>query len=210
MSVRAGAQMTRMNGTKLWQEAARLLADRRGIAAVEFAFIAPLLLALYFVTMEISLGVEASKKVDRIGSMVADLVAQQSSTTKTDLESMMQLGQAIISPYNRSAPKIVITEIWITGDPTPKVQVVWSRQMANGAFSVPYTKNASTTVPEQLKVKNSYLIRVESYLDYKPLITWSAAKKPTLGLTSIFDTISMGQTYYLRPRMSATVDCGDC
>lgn len=210
MSVRAGAQMTRMNGRKLWQEAARLLADRRGIAAVEFALIAPLLLALYFVTMEISLGVEASKKVDRIGSMVADLVAQQNSISKTDVENIMQLGQAIILPYNRSAPKIIVTEIGISTDPTPKVQVVWSRQMANGAFGVPYTKNAATTVPDQLKVKGSYLIRVESYLDYKPLITWSPTKKPALGLTSIFDTISMGQTYYLRPRMSATVDCGDC
>lgn len=210
MPVRAGAQMTRMNGRKLWQEAARLLADRRGIAAVEFALIAPLLLALYFVTMEISLGVEASKKVDRIGSMVADLVAQQNSISKTDVENIMQLGQAIILPYNRSAPKIIVTEIGISNDPTPKVQVVWSRQMANGAFGVPYTKNAATTVPDQLKVKGSYLIRVESYLDYKPLITWSSAKKPALGLTSIFDTISMGQTYYLRPRMSATVDCGDC
>jgi Flp pilus assembly protein TadG len=202
--------MARMKATALWRRVAQLFVDRRGIAAVEFALIAPLLLALYFVTMEVSLAIEASKKVDRIGSMVADLVTQQSSVPRAELENMMQLGQATLQPYNRSMPKIVVTEIWITDDPTPKVQVVWSRQMINGAFSAPYAKNSATTVPEQLKVKNSYLIRVESHLDYKPLITWSGEKKPALGLTAAFDNISMGQTYYLRPRLSASVGCDDC
>ena len=51
--------------------------DRRGVAAVEFALIAPLLLSMYFVTMEVSQGIEANKKVGRVGSIVADLVTQQ-------------------------------------------------------------------------------------------------------------------------------------
>lgn len=200
-----------MTMTSLWRKAARLLYDRRGIAAVEFAFIAPLLLSLYFVTMEISLGVEASKKVNRIGSMVADLITQRpGSIDKTEVEAIMQLGQALIEPYNRSKPKIIVTAIKISDDATPKVQVDWSRQIINGLFSVPYVKNAATTVPDQLKIRNTFLIRVESALDYRPLITWSAAQKPTLGLTSAFDKIAMSETYYLRPRMSATITCGDC
>ena len=50
--------------------------DRRGVAAIEFAFIVPVLLCMYFITMEASQGLVTDKKVSRIGSMVADLITQ--------------------------------------------------------------------------------------------------------------------------------------
>ncbi|PSJ57898.1 TadE/TadG family type IV pilus assembly protein [Pseudaminobacter soli (ex Li et al. 2025)] len=203
--------MTRMDLTRFWRALSRLRADRRGIGAVEFALIAPLLLCFYFVSMELSLGLEASKKVSRIGSMVADLVTQQpGKIAKADLEAIMQLGQAVIQPYNRSIPTIVVTGIQITNDATPKVQVAWSRQIVKGVYSMPFAVNSTTSVPDQLKIKGTFLVRVTSTLDYKPLITWSPSQKKTLGLTSAFDSISMGGTYYLRPRMSADISCDGC
>lgn len=210
MSVRAGAHMTIKGSGGLWRKVRRLVEDRSGLAAVEFALIAPLLLAMYFVTMEMSLAIEANKKVGRIGSMVADIATQQSALTKSELESIMQLGQAVIQPYARSKPKIVVTAVEITNDATPKVQVVWSRQMSGGIFTVPYAVKSPVVIPNQLKIKNTFLIRVESYLEYKPLITWTAAQKKTLGLTSAFANISMGDIYYLRPRTSSTITCSDC
>ena len=51
---------------------------------------------------------------------------------------------------------------------------------------------------------------MESSLAYKPVITWTAQQKTTLGLTSAFDGISMKETYYLRPRMSTSIPCTDC
>src|SRR6188472_3951655 len=64
-------------GGSLRRKLKRLVADKRGVAAVEFAFIAPLLFIMYFLTLEVSLGIESNKKVGRIGSMVADLITQQ-------------------------------------------------------------------------------------------------------------------------------------
>jgi len=188
----------------------RLFHDRRGVAAVEFAFIAPLLLSMYFVTMEVSQAIETNKKVSRVGSMVADLIAQQQSITKSDVDAVMQIGEALLQPYNRSKPKIVITAIQITTDPTPKVQVFWSRKLVDGATSQDAVPGTTTTVPAALNVAGSFLIRVESDLAYKPVVTWAAADKPKLGLTAAFDSISMSETYYLRPRMSPQVTCSDC
>lgn len=202
--------LSRIERRSSLRDVRRLWGDRKGIAAVEFALIAPLLLALYFVTMELSLGIETNRKVGRIGSMVADLITQKSSAEKSEVEAIMQLGQALIQPYNRSKPKIVVTAIKITDEATPRVLVDWSRQVANDLFSVPYAKNSATTVPEQLKIRNTFVIRVESGLDYRPLITWSAAQKSPLGLTAAFDRIAMKDTYYLRPRMSPNIACGDC
>jgi len=194
----------------VWARAMRFCADRRGVAAIEFAFIVPVLLVMYFVTMEASQAIETSKKVSRIGSMVADLVTQQNTITKAEIDAIMQIGTTTLQPYNRSTPKIVITAIEVTTDAAPKVQVVWSRKLVAGTPDVDATKGTTTTVPATLKVAGTFLIRVESDLAYEPVITWSADGQQRLGLTSAFNKISMGETYYLRPRRSTTIPCGDC
>lgn len=186
------------------------LADRRGVAAIEFAFIAPVLLALYFLTMEVGQAIETNKKVGRIGSMVADLVTQQQSMPRSELEAIMQIGGAIIQPYNRTRPDIDVTAIEITDEQNPKVKVVWSRKMENGAFAQGAKPGDPATVPEKLKIPGTFLIRVSGKLDYRPVITWAADNKAAMGLTAAFDKIPMKETYYLRPRMSPRIDCTGC
>lgn len=188
----------------------RLVADRRGVAALEFALIAPLLLSMYFLTMEVGQGIEANKKVGRSASMVADLVTQQQTTTKAELNAILDIGSALLQPYNRSKPTIVITAIEVTDETTPKVKVVWSRKMTNGAYGVDQAAGTITTIPSALKIKGSFLVRVQSSLNYYPVITWAAGDKGTLGLTAAFDKLEMSETYYLRPRMTQSIACSDC
>jgi len=188
----------------------RLFADRGGVAAIEFAFIAPLLLTMYFVTMEIAPAIDANKKVGRSASMVADLVTQQASITRSEVEAIMAIGEATLNPYSRSKLKVVVTAINITDEASPKVLVAWSRKMVDGAFSQDVAKDTVTTVPAALKVKGSFLLRVEASLDYRPIITWTASAKETTGLLAAFDNIQMKETYYLRPRMSNSIVCTTC
>lgn len=188
----------------------RLAGDRRGVAALEFALIAPLLLSMYFLTMEVGQGIEANKKVGRSASMVADLVTQQQTTTKAELNAILDIGGALLQPYNRSKPTIIITAIEVTDETTPKVQVVWSRKLVNGAYGVDQAKGTITTIPEALKIKGSFLVRVETSLMYYPVITWAAGDKGTLGLTAAFDKLDMNESYYLRPRMTQSISCSDC
>lgn len=192
---------------RLGRSARRLATDRRGVAAIEFAFIAPVLLSLYFVTMEVSQGIEVNKKVGRVGSMVADLITQQQTISKSELDAILQIGGSILQPYNRSLPTIIVTAIQITDEDSPKVTVAWSRKLQNGATSPGPT---TATVPDTLKIRNTFLIRVESDLAYKPVIAWTADQKQTLGLAAAFDGISMAEEYFLRPRISTTITCSDC
>ncbi|MGX5842282.1 TadE/TadG family type IV pilus assembly protein [Mesorhizobium sp. ArgA1] len=194
----------------IWARAMRFCSDRRGVAAIEFAFIVPVLLVMYFVTMEASQAIETSKKVSRIGSMVADLVAQQTSVVAANIDAIMKIGTSTLQPYNRSTPTIVVTAIQVTTETPPKVKVVWSRKVVAGAYSVDAAKDTITTVPASLKTAGTFLIRVQSSLGYKPIITWSADSEKRLGLTSAFDTITMGETYYLRPRRVLELPCSDC
>jgi Flp pilus assembly protein TadG len=190
--------------------AVRFCKDRRGVAAIEFAFIAPVLLAMYFVTMEVSQGIETNKKVSRISSMVADLVTQRSSVTEDDLRAIMDIGASTLQPYNRSVPTIMVSEISISDEATPRATVVWSRKIDGGPIEIGKKAGDPATVPDSLKIPGTSLIRVETGLVYKPMITWDSDRKQAAGLSAAFDSISMSETYYLRARMSPTVDCSDC
>ena len=188
----------------------RLVKDRQGVAAVEFALIVPFLLIFYFLSMEVSQAIENNKKVSRIGSMVADLVAQNADMTPAELDAIMQIGSAVLQPYGRSSPRITVTGIYLTDEATPKAKVVWSRKLANGFFSRAALKGTVTSVPTALTIRDTFILRVESELDYRPVIAWSADGKAAMGLAAAFDNINMSETYYLRPRMSSDVQCETC
>jgi Flp pilus assembly protein TadG len=188
----------------------RLLVDQRGVAAIEFAFIAPILFMMYFLTLEVTLAIENNKKVGRVGSMVADLITQQNTVTSSQVDAIMQIGGAILEPYHRTLPTIRATAITITPNPGSTATVTWSRMLDNGSFNKGESKGTPVTVPTALNIPGTFLIRVESWLDYKPIMTWTAQQKTALSLESAFDVIEMGETYYLRPRISSTIPCSNC
>ncbi|WP_024586712.1 TadE/TadG family type IV pilus assembly protein [Aliihoeflea sp. 2WW] len=190
----------------------RFRADRRGAAAIEFAFIAPILFVLYFMTMEVSQAIETNKKVGRIASMVGDLIAQQrNGVLRTEVDNILDIGAAIILPYGPPLPTIIVEHIWIEADkPNPKALVTWSRKLEGTNKSQAVAPNSETQVPEQLKVANTYLVRVTTKLGYKPIIAWNDDQKSALGLGSAFSILNMSEQYYLRPRMSQWIDCTGC
>lgn len=195
----------------LLRNAARFRKDKRGVAAVEFAFLAPILLVMYFVAMEASQAIETNKKVSRLGSMVADLVAQKpdSGITKADIQSIMDIGQTTLLPYARSKPTITITGIQLSNETTPKATVAWSRKLDNGTFSIGLKQGDPVVVPPGLAIPNTFLVKVDSNLAYEPLIIWATGGEK-LGLLNTFKGIAMGESYLLRPRTVSKFDCSDC
>lgn len=186
--------------------------DRRGVAAVEFAFIVPVLLCMYFMTMEASQGIEVNKKVSRMGSSVADLITQRSVMTKVEVAAIMKIGEAIIQPYNRTKPALEVTAIELNTDPTPKATVAWSMKLDKNGNPVQVAKKGDPVSDSQLtkiRAPGAFYIRVRAQLGYKPVIAWSDDAE-LLGLLSVFNNISMGETFYLRPRISTRIPCADC
>ncbi len=197
---RAGAHQ---GFSAIWARAMRFCSDRRGVAAIEFAFVVPVLLIMYFVTMEASQAIETSKKVSRVSSMVADLITQQQTIVAADIDAIMKIGTSTLLPYRRSAPTIIVTAIQIADTPALDVTFLWSRKVGASA-------GGPIIVPPALRIRNTFLIRVQTILGYEPVITWSANNSKATGLTSAFSTINMSETYYLRPRRSTTIPCSGC
>jgi Flp pilus assembly protein TadG len=185
----------------------RLSGDNRGVAAIEFALIAPLLITLYLGTLEISGALQMNKKVGRAASATGDLIAQLDSTevNKDALKSILNIGKAITQPYNLTQPKIIVTGIKI--DAASVAKVAWSLQLDDAAFTEPFAKNSVVSVPPKVNIADTFLVKVESQLEYRTLTSWSIAKAS--GQT--YGKIDMAETYYLRPRVAVgDLPCPDC
>lgn len=188
----------------------RFARDRRGVAAIEFAFIVPILLCMYLMTMEVSQGIETNKKLGRAGHMIGDLIAQQPSITVNEVDAIMQIGNSLLQPYNRSQPTFTVTAISISSDKAPRATVLWSRRMADGKFGTGAKKAELVPLPASLLVAGSFLIRVDAALDYQSVLFYNPSGKAVIGLQSAFNSISMGETYFNSARQGSTIPCTGC
>jgi Flp pilus assembly protein TadG len=194
--------------------AGRFLRDRRGVAATEFALIMPILFISYLMVFEVTLAIETRQKADRIGSVVADLVAQQQSLSKADIAQILEISETIIRPYDRSNQTVKVTAIQVSDEVVPKATVSWSVKSGSTPGTVvngDTPKNApATPVPAKLMTRGAFVIQVTTDLRYLPVIVWSTDAKETLGILSAFSELDFDGAYYARPRQAQTVTCSDC
>src|SRR5882757_3282336 len=115
---------------KIWlrmrRSARDLPGDTRGVAAIEFAMIVPLMLVLFFGTVEFSSGVAVDRKVTLMARTLSDLTSQNISVTDAQLTNIRNASTGLMTPYSATPLKSTITELYI--DPTTKAaRVQWSK-----------------------------------------------------------------------------------
>jgi Flp pilus assembly protein TadG len=167
---------------------ARLVRDCRGIAAVEFAVIVPLMLTMFFGTLEFSSGVAVDRKITLVARTLSDLTSQSTTVTDLDLTNFTTAGKAILTPYSATPLFSTITSLYV--DATTKVaRVQWSKG------SSPRTAGSTVTIPQEIQVAGTYLIMAEVSYRYVPTIGYVMA--PT--------GVPLSDVSYTRPRQGACV-----
>lgn len=184
--------------------------DNGGVAAVEFAFLMPLLLCIYFGSMEIIQALDTNRKMNRVSAQIADLVSQNINIDKSGIDAIMQIGQASMAPYDRSTPDIKITAIKMSNDATPTSTVLWKRNRVNNAYSSAGSSSEVVSVPTTFKEKGTVVIKVETTLAYNLMLAWDGESASKYGVAGFFSGIPMKKVYYFRPRIGGTVNCSDC
>jgi Flp pilus assembly protein TadG len=166
----------------------RFLGDRRGVTAVEFAIVLPVMMTLYLGSVETSQGIAAQRKVDLTAHALADLATQYTDITNADMSNILAAGSAIIAPYPATSLQEVVSELSI--DAQGQASVVWSDTLGGTARTV----GQVVTIPASLVVPNTYLILAEVQYGYDP--TYGYVMTGTLSLTD--------QSYML-PRQSTSI-----
>jgi Flp pilus assembly protein TadG len=174
---------------------ALLVRDRRGVSAIEFAFVAPVLILAYVGTVEISSALTIHRRVSQVAATAADLTAQVKTVTKSDLTDIEAASGSILTPYSTTPLRIVLSSV--VADHNNNGKVAWSCASSGQARGT----GSAYTVPTGLTEPNSSVIVAEVTYKYAGL----------LGLTKIFTpgSFDITRTFYARPRKSTEVDKTD-
>jgi Flp pilus assembly protein TadG len=172
----------------------RFRKSKSGVAAVEFALVAPVMVTLLLGTVELCNALSCHQKVTMLASTGADLVAQATSVSATDMSNVFSAVDAIIYPFATANTKIVISSVVSDGNGGGTVD--WSKQQNATAL----TTGSSVTLPNGLMPKDQCGANACSVIFVQVTYEYSSPfGKFFLG------TVPMTDSFYARPRRSATV-----
>lgn len=182
---------------KLWR-------DNRGVAAIEFALMLPMLIALLIGCLEVTFKIWSTQKAEKLAVTLSDVIAQSQSVTNSDLNKLTGAVNKIMDPFpfGPGEGKVIISSVYVNQDDTD-AKVNWQCQYpASGTFNA-LSKfgvegaNANLPVGFTLAPRDNVIV-AEVYYKYHPIAP---------GL--MFDESIIYRKAMFKPRLGAlTVDPG--
>ena len=166
--------------------------DERGVSAIEFAMLAPVLILFYMGMTEFCQGFMAQKRMGHVSAMVADLIAQEETVTPATVDDIFDIGGLIMKPFPTATLNQRVSSV---SRASGSATVDWSRGDGMTARAV----GSTMTLPADLVEDGESVIVAEVTYDYD-----SAADYLMPGLTRF------SHTYYLRPRTVDKTTCPAC
>lgn len=166
-----------------------LLRNEDGVSAVEFAFIAPLMVLIFFGCIELSFLMRADRRVTATAASLGDLTSRLASVTDDDMHELYNAATVMMQPYKANETRMRISSIVDNGD--GQKRVAWSDAHEMTARPV----NSVVVVPDGIVPSPGSVILTEIEYDYDS------------GISLIIDTnITMADTFYLRPRRVSKIE----
>lgn len=179
--------------SKICRRQPSLKSDDRGISAVEFALILPVLISLYLGGVELTLAMTLDRKVTGATAALGDLTARASHLDNDDLADIFEATRMVLQPNDIAQASMQITSVSydstvhsISGD-TVEVNVDWSDTC--GSEITALNDDVTITVPKDLIPDGGTLIVAQISFPYDSPVGYFFSS-----------TRHLTDTFYLRPR----------
>ena len=178
----------------------QFLTKRDGAIAVEFAFVAPVMIGMFFGLTELALALGVRADVINLTSVGADLVAQEKAVTTADMTNVFSALSAMLYPYSTTPAQITISSV-IDNNTTTTGKVAWSctqggtARTANSVYTFPTAAQGVIT-----KGGGGSVIMAEVSYSYSLPITISIP-----GVINLSGPYAMSSTFYTKPRRVAQI-----
>jgi Flp pilus assembly protein TadG len=167
----------------------RWRASESGVSAVEFALVMPMLLIVYLGGFQTALGVATYRKVADTTVELANVTAQYTTMSATDVANVMGASAQIMSPYPTQNLSIVLSEI--STDAKGNATVTWSCPYNGG---VKLVDGSSYTLPTGMASPSTAYLLVQTNYTYVPIIAYGIAS-----------SIPLADKLYMQPRQSSSI-----
>jgi Flp pilus assembly protein TadG len=150
-----------------------LSAAEGGVAAVEFAFVLPVMVAMYLGMTELTFAINTDRKITLLSRTLADLTGRATKMNQADLDTIYAAAAAVMSPYKSDTASmrissIVVKKIGGTDDsPVLQGKICWSK-LRGSAFPA-LNPGDVVNVPEGFKTKDTSYVRAEVTMAYSPV-----------------------------------------
>ena len=165
--------------------------DKGGVAAIEFAFVAPILIAAYLGLAELTLGMMASRRTSHLAASIGVLAAQSETLSTANVNDLFAIGNSMMQPFSTTGTVLKIRLSSVKMDTDNKAKVVWSSGQNESGYTAGYVVNSITT--DQIAVGESLIMTQVEYDYDSPLANFLP------GNTKFTDT------FYHHPRNGASV-----
>ncbi len=173
--------------------------DRRGIAALEFALIAPILLTALFGMYELDQAIIAQRSVNHIAATVGDLTAQAPIVGDSDVNDMFAVGNYMLSPLPTDSLSMRITSIYLTTGKVAKVD--WSKSSGAGLPAIAPGTIFATNGLGTYSIPSGYLVKAgDSVILSEGKYNFNSPLQYVLN-----NMIQMSANYINRPRINSCV-----
>lgn len=165
----------------------------RGVAALEFAMIVPIMFFLFVGSVEFSQAITVDRRVTQIASSTADLVAREKTLTTAQLAGIMGIVNHLVKPYETARLKLTVSNVKAAIDSASTTTVCWSYNHNGGVAS--YAPGQTYALPTGIVEAGNSVIVTEVKYDYEPL----------LFKYFIATAFSLEEKFYLKPRLASYV-----
>jgi len=169
---------------------------KEGIAAIEFALLAPLMIGMYFGVTEIAMAIIADRNISHSTNVVADLATQVTSLDGNSIEDVMNAALAVAS-----IPSSERTNITIELNSYEELPDGTRNRIGYARLGPPIASGDATYRVADLgpRLLNSSAGVVVARIDYRYTpVTYR-----------FLDNIILNETFILKPRQSITVPFED-
>lgn len=165
--------------------------DRRGVSALEFALIAPILILIYFGLGELCEGMMAQRRISHATAAMGDLATQSQSLAASDVSDIFSAATIIMAPFPTTTLKLRMTSVTLNSSLAAKVD--WS--CAQGGLTAYTAASTYSTLPTGLlSASGDSIVVVEGQYN------WASPSKYVLP-----NGLNLSEIFYLKPRKSAQV-----
>lgn len=147
---------------------------QHGVAAVEFAFVLPVLLTLFYGVVETTRYILIVQKAEKLAHTVADVTAQSTKVTNASLNQLMQATSDIMNPFAMTTNgRVFITSVY--RPPGEENAVVNWRYSGGGTLAVTSTLGDIGSAPNMPTGftfdERENVIASEVFFQFSPLLT---------------------------------------